>query len=329
MTKSLIDGKVHTYDIINCGPRNRFVVNGKIVSNSGQDSINVQNLPKGSTARTAIEAPKGHVIIAVDSAQIELRVNAWFSGEHQVLEKVRNGVDLYLDLAHKKFDPTATKESPIRQLCKAITLGSGFGMGAARFKDWVASGPMGIPPIHLSDAEALASISAYRAEHPNIVKQWKDNEAIIKDMMRKNTHAVVRGCICVEHEQIILPNGMPLLYWGLHCEETSRGPQYLYGGMRYVKGVPVQDTHYLHGALLQENIVQALARVVITDQLVEIERQGIRTVSTTHDEIIAIAPEHEADSAMNEMIRIMSTSPNWATDLPLGAEGAYEKYYCK
>lgn len=86
--------------------------------------------------------------------------------------------------------------------------------------------------------------------------------------------------------------------------------------------------------LLVHNCVQAMARIVISDQLLEVERRGIRTVSSTHDELIAVCPESEADAVLSTMIEVMSTTPKWA-DLPdypkltLGAEGGYARNYSK
>ena len=39
--------KVPVYDIMNCGPRSRFVANGKVIHNSKGSAINMQNLKRG------------------------------------------------------------------------------------------------------------------------------------------------------------------------------------------------------------------------------------------------------------------------------------------
>ena len=49
------------YDIANCGPRHRFVANGKLVSN-----CNLQNLKRGGELRRSILAPKGHVVVVAE-----------------------------------------------------------------------------------------------------------------------------------------------------------------------------------------------------------------------------------------------------------------------
>ena len=93
----------HVYDILNCGPRNRFVANGKLVHNSGGDKINPQNLPRGGVLREAIQAPEGYRLVACDSSNIEARVLAWFAGQADLVQEFRDGADVYSSFASKIY----------------------------------------------------------------------------------------------------------------------------------------------------------------------------------------------------------------------------------
>ena len=85
-----------------------------------------------------------------------------------------------------------------------------------------------------------------------------------------------------------------------------------------------------HGPRITENVVQALARLVITDQMLEIQAlPEVDIVLQVHDEIIAIGSEHNADATMNKIIEIMRTAPEWCQDLPLDAEGGVSQVYDK
>ena len=91
-----------TYDILDCGPRNRFVANGKLVHNSGGDKQNAQNLnrvdlrdPTSGALRMSWTAPKGHVIVVRDLGQIEARVLAYWAGQEDMLDMFRAGGDPY------------------------------------------------------------------------------------------------------------------------------------------------------------------------------------------------------------------------------------------
>ena len=97
------------YDIIDCGPRNRFVANGKLVHNSGGDKINPQNLPRGGVLRDAIRAPEGHIIVACDSSQIEARTLAWFAGQTDLVEAFSEGKDIYSMFASSVYSKPINK----------------------------------------------------------------------------------------------------------------------------------------------------------------------------------------------------------------------------
>ena len=79
-----------------------------------------------------------------------------------------------------------------------------------------------------------------------------------------------------------------------------------------------------------ENIIQALARIVVAEHLLKVEAlPGVTTVSSTHDEIIAVVRVDEADAAVAAVTEIMTTPPEWAPDLPLAVELAYAREYSK
>lgn len=56
---------------------------------SGGDKMNPQNFNRGGVLRDAVLAPPGHVLVVVDSGQIEARVVAWVAGEAAALDTFR------------------------------------------------------------------------------------------------------------------------------------------------------------------------------------------------------------------------------------------------
>ena len=100
LTTPQVIGTKPTYDITNCGPRNRYWANGKLVHNS--DKVNLQNLPKrkgDKSLRRSMTAPDDHVLIASDSSQIECRVLAYAAQELPLLNIFLNKDDPYSDMA--------------------------------------------------------------------------------------------------------------------------------------------------------------------------------------------------------------------------------------
>ena len=75
-----------------------------------------------------------------------------------------------------------------------------------------------------------------------------------------------------------------------------------------------------------ENIVQALARIIVGEQMLKI-RERYRPVLTVHDAAVIVAPEKEAAEAVAFIVQVMSTPPEWAKDLPVACEAKYSQSY--
>ena len=93
-----------------------------------------------------------------------------------------------------------------------------------------------------------------------------------------------------------------------------------------MKGVPIRKKIY--GGLLCENIVQALARIIVMWQMLQISKR-YRCVMTTHDEVVATAPTRSAATCVAFMEKWMRTAPSWCPDIPLNSEGGFAENYSK
>ena len=93
------------------------------------------------------------------------------------------------------------------------------------------------------------------------------------------------------------------------------------------------EANRIYGGKLTENVIQALARIVVCDQMLEIDRAcqevGGSVVLTVHDEVVAAVPDAYVEEMFDLAISAMRTPPAWAADLPLDAEGGYAKEYSK
>ena len=85
---------------------------------------------------------------------------------------------------------------------------------------------------------------------------------------------------------------------------------------------------YTYGGRITENVIQALARIVITDSMLRLDKTH-DVALTVHDEIIITGTNINADATMENIISDMCIAPCWAPDLPLAAEGGYAKEYSK
>lgn len=284
---------------------------------SGGDKQNFQNFTRGGELRLSIEAPSGHVLAVADSGQIEARVNAWLWEQWDLIEDFREGRDIYSlfateNIYHREITKADKKE---RHVGKTAILGLGFQMGAAKFKGTLARGAGG-PAVFIDEILAKTIVNAYRRRYYKIVQGWAKCEQIIEDMMVGRTGSY--KCISWEKETIWLPNGMRLKYPNLKYNRE--------GDKVYTrKGAEIK----LYGGILCENLVQALARIIVAaDQLLKIsERYPV--VMTTHDEVVTCVPEAQGQPAYNFMHKVMTTPPQWCADIPLSAEGGFARNYSK
>lgn len=309
--------KVPTYDIVNCGPRHRFVANGRLVHNS--DRINVQNLKRDGDLRRCIKAPKGHSLVIIDSSQIEVRVNAWLSGQDDLLEEFRRGIDPYLSFASYLYgdDLDALRAqhadevernvsgpaSGKRQVAKAAVLALGFGQGDNGFVGHCES-----HGVDMSPALAARTVSMYRRRYDRIRANWKATEAELRDT----------GCTP-------LPNGEQITYPSLRIGDD--GLEFQRHAI-FRKAKSEGFTNLWHGKII-ENKVQRVARDVVFEQTLRLWRAGWRIVLMVHDETVLCVPDGRVDEAKAACEAAFSWVPDWMPGLPVAGGVKVSKEYMK
>lgn len=96
---------------------------------------NLQNIPirtaQGRKIRQAFIAPEGHLILAADYSQIELRIMAHLSGDEGLLKAFHDDVDVHRATAAEVFGESYDKVTDNqRRAAKAINFGLMYGMSA-------------------------------------------------------------------------------------------------------------------------------------------------------------------------------------------------------
>mgnify|MGYP001475519748 CR=1 FL=1 len=285
----------------------------------GTEKLNLQNLPRNSPLRKALIAPEGHLIYVADLSNIEARMLAWLAGEEDLLTQFRNGDDIYSNLATEIYGrPINKTDDPTERFVgKTAVLGLGYGMGALKFQATLEAGAMG-PSMTFSTDEAYGVVNTYRNTYSNIPLLWKKLELKLANTINE-TYEEEWHCLLFKNNKIYLPNGLALVYNNLRFENNN---------LTYES----RNTETTWGGRLAENVVQALSRIVITDAMLRIQRDtslDADVVLTVHDEIVIISPESDADATMKALINHMCIAPDWASDLPLDAEGGYDSCYSK
>ena len=302
---------------------------------SGGDKLNLQNLPSrgNTTIRRALKAPEGHMLISCDSSQIEARTVAWVAGQDDLVQAFRDKRDVYSEFASEVYGRTITKADKVERFVgKTCVLGLGYGMGAEKFRRTLEIGQGGINVIiDINEAERIVRL--YRQKNWKIVQFWQKCGNALKDMLyggSNELHPQVR----YDKHGIILPNGFRLQYPALR--ETANGFMYISDARTYQKalkdrvltGAPPDDIAWtrIYGGKVTENIVQALAAIVIREQMAEAGKH-FKVAFQVHDEIIVSVPEDNALADQAKLEALMSTAPKWAPDLPVACESGVAANY--
>jgi DNA polymerase len=287
---------------------------------SGQDKVNMQNLPaRGANAnkiKNAIRAPKGHVILDCDSAQIEARTLAWLAGQDDLVQAFENKEDVYCIMASAIYNRPITKaDITERQVGKTVILGAGYGVGHVKLRAFLklAAG------VDVLEKDAKAIIDTYRNKYYRIPELWrKANDSLAAMACGNGMQIDAVGLIHATPQGITLPSGLHIQYPELTKLMLDGKEQWTYTS----KGLQTR----VYGGLVVENFCQAVARCVVGEQMLRVAKR-YKVVLTVHDAIACVAPIEEAKEAQAYLEECMNWRPKWAQGLPLACESGFGASY--
>ena len=221
---------------------------------------NLQNIPirtdVGKLIRRAFVAGPGHLLIAADYSQIELRVLAHLSGDPVLVESFRHNEDVHTRTAREMFgveDTAVTGE--MRRVAKAINYGLAYGQtdfGLAR-------------AVGIGREEARTYISNYFARY-TVLKAYM--ERLIADGYAQGGAKTLFGRF----------RPLPELQAG------NRNIRQM--GERMARNTPIQGTA---ADLLKMAMIRVQANL-------EAEFPSAKMLLTVHDELVLEAKEAEAEA---------------------------------
>jgi DNA polymerase len=172
--------------------------------------------------------------------------------------------------------------------------------------------------VSMDIEECRRIISVYRETYPKIPELWKKAGRMLNAMMRGAAATFGADDILqVEgRDGIRLPNGLYIKYPKLRKVRNEDGTEELVYNTK--KGRAVIPNR-IYGGKVVENVCQALARIIIGEQMLKIARK-LRVVMTVHDAVGSLAPTEEADKARDYVEACMRIRPKWAPALPLNCE---------
>lgn len=324
---------------------------------SGDWRMNMQNMPtvRGSRGksklRLSLKAPPGHTVVTCDLGQIEARLSAWICGATKLIEQFAR-----YDAGDKSFDPYNRLASDIfgrpvnRKLVGTIDeimgfigktgiLGLGYGCGKDNFNTMVIRSARAqrtdISQIY-TRAVGDRAVDVYRSNFSQLPAGWRKLSSYIESFwftQSGGNYFIDFGPVRISYGKVEMPNGMSLDYadpsrrWVQDEDGAGGRYEYLY---RYGN-----FWHRIYGAKLLENIVQALARIVVMNAALRIRDRGKYSTFPkafffklqAHDELVFIVPDEILDEAKAIIHEEMVRRPSWGPDIPLVAEIGTGKSY--
>lgn len=281
---------------------------------SACDSVNLQNIPRKSKLKSAIVAPKGHVIVGADLSAIELRMGLSFAGQLDKMNMLGDGVDLYKDFAASIYGISVDEVTDSQRFMgKTSQLSLIYGTGAVKLRNQVKM----MSGVDIGEAEAKRIVELYRSEYTSVVAAWQEGDRVLEAVASGSYAVMGRDELIKVHgsQGALLPSGLYMRYPDL--QRNLVGTKREWSVMKNKR-----ERDKLYGSKVYQGLTQALARCIIAEAMLRVDRE-YQIGLTIHDALYVIAPENEADEALRFIIKQLRQAPDWMPDIPLDAEGGY------
>ncbi len=307
---------------------------------SGEWKMNMQNMPssrnKLSKLRKSLIVRHDETVVTCDLSQIEARIVAWICGCTRLVEEFANKKDPYSLLAADIFGVPGLNRKlkdasgqPVYEIegfiGKTGILGLGYGCGKDNFDTMVTRTARGMGmDISQKYTRAIGdkAVDTYRNRYSEIPKGWRILNNAIQTVWMSGAASMKFGPTIISYGNVELPSGLSLRY---SDPRSAMDPDTGHTEYRYRYG---KFWHRLYGAKLLENIVQALARIVVMNAALRIRDRGRSEPNPgdyffalqAHDELVFVVKKKYVDRAKTIIHEEMTRRPSWGKDIPIDAE---------
>jgi len=253
-------GRVHT------SYHQAVAVTGRLSSSDP----NLQNIPirtqEGRRIRRAFVAPPGHLLLAADYSQIELRIMAHLSGDASLLAAFAEDRDIHQATAAEVLGIALEAVTPEqRRAAKAINFGLIYGMSAFGLARQLGT----------DRGTAQEYVDRYFERYPGVKRYMDETRAAARE----------RGYVeTVFGRRLYLP------------DIRSRNRQQQQYAERSAINAPMQGT-------AADIIKRAMIAV---DQWLQRERPGARLVMQVHDELVLEVAEEQLEAVRDRVVEFMT-----------------------
>jgi DNA polymerase I-like protein with 3'-5' exonuclease and polymerase domains len=198
------------------------------------------------------------------------------------------------------------------KLVHNCVLGLGYGMGHTKFRVFLKNAAK----QSFTEDEAKELVTAYRRGVSGITALWKAGSDMVEVMSNYGyweSHRMV-----INKTQLVMPSNNWMDYPGL---KQYRIRDYKTGQVKTEYRWGQYGENYIYGALVIENIVQALSRDIMADMTARIYDEVLesdeRIANLVHDEVVCVIREDRVERAKELVREIMSTAPSYCPGLPV------------
>lgn len=321
-----------------------------------------------SCIRGFITPPPDYKMFMVDYSAIEGRVVSTLGQVEEDLEAFNNDLCVYREFGKLAYGMTheeahaLPKGSDERAVLKECILSLGYGVGYEKLGNRIHENTNEKVDIRCSKAtchkdpdnprfmihncEAHRLVQLYRETRPYVRKYWKDMENAVFKAMATPGKVFIAGVFKFIKKGIFLhmrlPNGRVLRYPGAQIRKVHKWgklrDEFIYRGESTGKknadenADPDFNTKWrikpMYGAKFFQNACQAIARDIMAEAMLRLQRTGrYKICLTVHDEIVGIFKDGEG--TLNEVEALMVVRPDWMPEIPLAVEGEIVDRYKK
>jgi DNA polymerase len=275
----------------------------------------------GQSIRGLFVAAPGCRLMGADFAQIEQVVLAWIAGDTALLDHYRafhaglTPFDAYTLTASKIHAcPPQDVSKAMRQRGKIADLACGFGGGANAL---IAMGRN--YGLNLTEEQAWPIVRSWREAHPKEVAFWYRLQGAAFRAVANYGEEVGCGPVTFKRDGAYLlcrlPSSRKLHYPFPEIHAVNDEPRVTF--MDASMGKWVRNYRVWHGTWV-ENVVQAVARDLLSECLVRLARTNYPVVLHVHDECLVECPI--GFGSLQEFRGIVATVPRWAEGLPVACD---------
>lgn len=292
---------------------------------SGAGKLNQLNMPRigkqpklTDALRKSLRAPPGYKVIAPDLSGIELRVNhtLWQEPESVELFKKDPTADLYIRFAaeYNSCGPSEVDKEQ-RQFAKIAMLALQYGMGAKAFVNAVYSWT----GETIDMGAAQAAVNTFRHKYANIKHGWDTCQRGLAYVGKRQKFSLDPLGMCW-----MCSEGVELPWWKIYYPDLRRDND----GWTYKQG---NKRPFIYGGKVVENIVQSLARYVMTSMILRFKDTDIgkkaKLALFVYDEPVYVVHEDYAEEALQTQQRIMRDGVDWWPGLVTHSEAGMGDTY--